>query len=114
MDNEDVGKPVADYFGITGDAPQVMPISIDMNGQSYQPSHMHFAPALQHQDAHEESRAVTKAAAMKAIAISVSETPPEILELSKQIKEKLIYMGSIAATGKLTRGRVAVDRGVRS
>lgn len=23
MDNEDVGKPVSDYFGITGDAPQV-------------------------------------------------------------------------------------------
>ncbi|KAK1421202.1 hypothetical protein QVD17_23371 [Tagetes erecta] len=22
LDNEDVGKPVADYFGITGDAPQ--------------------------------------------------------------------------------------------
>ncbi|PKI62618.1 hypothetical protein CRG98_017040, partial [Punica granatum] len=24
MDNEDVGKPVSDYFGITGDAPQVL------------------------------------------------------------------------------------------
>ncbi|KAJ0550948.1 putative protein disulfide-isomerase [Helianthus annuus] len=24
LDNEDVGKPVADYFGITGDAPQVL------------------------------------------------------------------------------------------
>lgn len=24
MDNEDVGKPVADYFGITGDGPKVM------------------------------------------------------------------------------------------
>lgn len=24
MDNEDVGKPVSDYFGITGDAPKVM------------------------------------------------------------------------------------------
>lgn len=23
-DNEDVGKPVSDYFGITGDAPTVM------------------------------------------------------------------------------------------
>lgn len=23
MDNEDVGRPVADYFGVTGDAPKV-------------------------------------------------------------------------------------------
>lgn len=23
MDNEDVGKPVSDYFGVTGDDPQV-------------------------------------------------------------------------------------------
>lgn len=28
LDNEDVGKPVGDYFGITGDAPQVRHFSI--------------------------------------------------------------------------------------
>ena len=24
MDNEDIGRPVADYFGVTGDAPKVL------------------------------------------------------------------------------------------
>ncbi|KAF7823408.1 protein disulfide isomerase-like 1-4 [Senna tora] len=35
MDNEDVGKPVADYFGITGNAPQVIAYSANDDGKKF-------------------------------------------------------------------------------
>ncbi|KAJ0771698.1 putative protein disulfide-isomerase [Helianthus annuus] len=34
-DNEDVGKPVADYFGITGDAPQVLAYTGNDDGKKF-------------------------------------------------------------------------------
>ncbi|XP_071734861.1 protein disulfide isomerase-like 1-4 [Rutidosis leptorrhynchoides] len=35
LDNEDVGKPVADYFGITGDAPQVIGYTGNDDGKKF-------------------------------------------------------------------------------
>ncbi|KAI3722013.1 hypothetical protein L2E82_33036 [Cichorium intybus] len=35
MDNEDVGKPVGDYFGITGDAPQVIGYTGNDDGKKF-------------------------------------------------------------------------------
>ncbi|KAK9078533.1 hypothetical protein SSX86_002590 [Deinandra increscens subsp. villosa] len=35
VDNEDVGKPVADYFGITGDAPQVIGYTGNDDGKKF-------------------------------------------------------------------------------
>ncbi|KAM7502083.1 hypothetical protein LguiB_000987 [Lonicera macranthoides] len=35
MDNEDVGRPVADYFGVTGDAPQVIGYTGNDDGKKY-------------------------------------------------------------------------------
>ncbi|CAO2812962.1 unnamed protein product [Amaranthus hypochondriacus] len=35
LDNEDTGKPVADYFGVTGDAPQVIAYSGNEDGKKF-------------------------------------------------------------------------------
>lgn len=38
MDNEDVGKPVSEYFGVSGDAPKVLSLSYLLVFWSFQES----------------------------------------------------------------------------